>query len=189
MGNEKATQQHENKLTTLSCELRLKLAMKLSTRARYALRMMLDVAAHGGCDEPVSLAQVADRTGISRGYLEQLAIELRNARLMRAVSGRHGGYKLVGDPATITAGRVMEAVIGRIAVVDCIDEPGACPRADGCGCRTLYELVNRRVAETLQEFTIERLLECDNAATSHAAGCTPHGSRTAEVPDTVGCLR
>ena len=59
--------------------------MRLSTRARYALRMMLDVARNGGDGDPVSLANVAERTGISRGYLEQLAMALRTARLVRGV--------------------------------------------------------------------------------------------------------
>ena len=73
--------------------------MKLSTRARYALRVMLDIARHGGRETPVSLAAVATRTDLSHGYLEQLAMGLRRARLLRGVAGRKGGYMLGMAPA------------------------------------------------------------------------------------------
>ncbi|MCJ7756147.1 MAG: Rrf2 family transcriptional regulator, partial [Thermoanaerobaculales bacterium] len=62
--------------------------MKISTRGRYALRMMLDVTRHGGEVKPVSLASVSERTGISHGYLEQVALALRGAGLVRGVAGR-----------------------------------------------------------------------------------------------------
>ena len=75
--------------------------MRLTTRARYALRLMLDVARNGDDGTPVSLASVSERTGISRGYLEQLALALRNNRLVRGVAGRHGGYRLSEIPSKI----------------------------------------------------------------------------------------
>ena len=83
--------------------------MKISTRGRYALRMMLDVSRHGGRDKPVSLASVSERTGISHGYLEQVALALRSARLVRGVAGRHGGYKLSLPPDKITIRQIRFA--------------------------------------------------------------------------------
>jgi Rrf2 family protein len=133
--------------------------MRLSTRARYALRMMLDLARHGGLEKPVSLAAVAERTDISRGYLEQLAMALRNARLVRGVAGRYGGYRLTEPPERITVGQIVEAATGPVCVVDCIDDPASCPRAEDCECRLVYGMVNERIAEVLREYTLADLLD------------------------------
>jgi Rrf2 family protein len=154
-------------------------AMKISTRGRYALRMMLDVARHGGLDSPVSLASVSDRTGISHGYLEQVALALRSARLVRGVAGRHGGYKLASPPEEITIREIIEATIGPVCVVDCIDEPEACPRADYCECRVVYALINLRIGEVLEEFTLADLADpswmkkTGEAVTNQLVGLSP----------------
>lgn len=133
--------------------------MKISTRGRYALRMMLDVARNSDGTNPVSLAQIAERTGISRGYLEQLALSLRTARLVRGVSGRYGGYLLARPPADITIGQILEATLGPICVVDCIEDAELCPRSEFCECRVVYSLINRKVADVLEEYTLADLVE------------------------------
>jgi Rrf2 family protein len=133
--------------------------MRLSTRARYALRMMLDVAKNGGEASPVSLATVSERTGISRGYLEQLALALRNARLVRGVAGRYGGYKLIAPPSRISLKQIIEAAIGPVYLVDCLEDPTTCPRAEFCECRIVYALINNRIAEVLREYSLADLLE------------------------------
>jgi Rrf2 family protein len=142
--------------------------MRLTTRARYALRMMLDLARHGGLEKPVSLATVAERTDISRGYLEQLAMAMRNARLVRGVAGRYGGYRLTEPPERITVGQIVEAATGPVCVVDCVDDPASCPRAEDCECRLVYSLVNERIAEVLREYTLADLLD-PSWATGRAA--------------------
>jgi Rrf2 family protein len=150
--------------------------MKISTRGRYALRMMLDVARNGGRDTPVSLASVAERSGISHGYLEQVAFALRSAGLVRGVAGRHGGYKLAAPAKEITIRQIIEATIGPICVVDCIDEPEACPRADYCECRIVYALINLRIGEVLDDFSLADLAdpswmkETGEAVTSQLVG-------------------
>jgi Rrf2 family protein len=133
--------------------------MKISTRGRYALRMMLDIARHGARETPVSLASVSERTGISHGYLEQVALALRGARLVRGVAGRYGGYKLFVPAEMITIRQIIEATIGPVCVVDCVDEPEACPRADYCECRVVYALINQRIGEVLEEFTLADLAD------------------------------
>jgi Rrf2 family protein len=121
--------------------------------------MMLDVARNGGQETPVSLATVAERTGISRGYLEQLALALRNARLVRGIAGRYGGYELIVPPSEITIRQIVEAAIGPIYVVDCLEDPTTCPRAEFCECRIVYALINNRIAEVLREYTLADLLK------------------------------
>ncbi len=133
--------------------------MRLSTRARYALRMMLDVARNGGESEPVSLTDVARRTGLSRGYLEHLAQALRNARLIRGRAGRRGGYQLAEAPSQLTIGQIITATIGPVCIVDCIEDPVGCPRSDYCECRVVYSLINERIVEVLEEYTLADLLD------------------------------
>lgn len=133
--------------------------LKLSTRARYALRMMLDIARNGGIEAPVSLASVSERTGLSRGYLEQVAASLRSARILRAASGRHGGYRLAGTPEQITVGNIIEATIGPVALVDCLDDPATCAYSRTCVCRKVYSLINQRVTEVMHDYTLADLLD------------------------------
>jgi Rrf2 family protein len=133
--------------------------MKLSTRARYALRLMVDLAVQSDADESISLAAVAGRTGLSRGYLEQLALALRNARLVRSTAGRKGGYRLARPANEITIGEIVESTIGPISVVDCVDDPDSCMRTDYCECRLVYALINRKVADVLHSYTLGDLTD------------------------------
>ncbi len=133
--------------------------MKISTRGRYALRMMLDIARNCDGATPVSLAQISERTGISRGYLEQLALALRTARLVRGVSGRYGGYLLAKPSEEITIGQILQATLGPICVVDCIEEAELCPRSEYCECRVVYSLINKKIADVLEEYTLADLAE------------------------------
>jgi Rrf2 family protein len=133
--------------------------MRISTRGRYALRMMLDIAKHGKNSVPVSLSTVSDRTGISHGYLEQLAPALRAARLVKSVAGRHGGYRLASPAAEISIRQIIEASIGPVCIVDCVDEPESCLRADYCECRVVYSLINQRIAQVLDDFSLADLTD------------------------------
>ena len=101
--------------------------MRISSRGRYALRMMLDVARHG-------------------------------ARLVRGVAGRYGGYRIARPLEEITIGQIIEAAIGPVCVVDCVEDPESCPRAEYCECRPVYDLVNQRIREVLHEFTLADLI-------------------------------
>jgi Rrf2 family cysteine metabolism transcriptional repressor len=134
------------------------MGMRISTRGRYALRMMQDIARNGIEGRPVSLASVAARTDISLGYLEQLAIALKNAQLVRGVAGRYGGYVLTREPSKISLREIVETSIGPICVVDCVEDPAGCPRSEDCECRMVYGLVNQRIAEVFEEFSLQDLV-------------------------------
>jgi Rrf2 family protein len=121
--------------------------------------MMLDIARNGSTETTVSLASVAERSGISHGYLEQVALSLRNAGLVRGVAGRHGGYKLSSPPEDISIRQIIEATIGPICVVDCIEEPEACPRSEFCECRVVYAMINLRIGEVLEEYSLADLID------------------------------
>ena len=131
--------------------------MKLSTRARYALRAMVVISREGKDGGPVNLGVVSDRTGVSRRYLEQVSIALKAAGLLKGVSGKNGGH-LLGRPADrITLLEIVEAAIGPISVVDCANDPGSCSRSRECDCRSLYRLLNHRLSESLRAFTLADL--------------------------------
>jgi len=131
--------------------------MKISTRARYAIRMMLDIWRRTDGDHPVRLDEVAGRTGISRRYLDQLVLPLKGAGLLRGVKGPGGGY-LLGRPAQeIPLGEIVEAEIGPIALVDCVQNLEVCDRQDTCACNLVYRLVSARVRATLDGLSLADL--------------------------------
>ena len=133
--------------------------LKLSSRARYALRSMITLARLSVASNPVSLARIAEKTHISRRYLEQVAISLKNADLIRGISGKGGGYILARSPGDIKAGEVIEAVIGPINIVDCVRVPDSCMMIDLCECRQVYVLINERILSALNSFTIADLAQ------------------------------
>ncbi|MEW6758133.1 MAG: Rrf2 family transcriptional regulator [Acidobacteriota bacterium] len=131
--------------------------MRISTRARYALRMMLDIARNGEGGHPVSLADVAERTDLSRGYLEQLTAPLRTQHLLKGFPGKQGGYRLTRPADSITLRQIIEAAIGPVAILDCLEDSTTCLRAGDCECRVVYGLINEEIRGVLEAFTLEDL--------------------------------
>jgi Rrf2 family protein len=138
--------------------------MKLSTRARYALRMMVELAKKTGGGQKVSLSEVAASSDLSRKYLEQLAMGLKQASLISGTTGKGGGYVLAMPAEEVRIGQIVEAAIGPINVVDCVQKPEMCMKSDFCDCRKIYGRINDRITEVLDEFSLADL----------AAGNIPH---------------
>ncbi len=115
----------------------------ISTKGRYALRVMLDLAGHGG-DGYVPLKEIAERQQISKKYLEILMRELVAGGLIEGVSGKGGGYRLCRAPEDYPLGEILERMEGTLAAVACL-APGAkpCPRAEQCGTLSLWAEYNR----------------------------------------------
>ncbi|MFH2047926.1 MAG: Rrf2 family transcriptional regulator [bacterium] len=133
--------------------------MKFSTRARYGLRMMLELARKLRNENLVDLGRIAKVTGISENYLAQLAMTLKNDGLLIGVSGKKGGYQL-GRPANeIKISEIVTALIGPISVTECTSNPNLCLTSSYCETRTIWALVNSRIEETLSEFTLADLLD------------------------------
>jgi len=149
--------------------------MKLSARARYAVRLMVELDRLDGRRKPVQLSRIAEITGISRRYLEQLAIALKSHSLLRGISGRNGGYLLAKPPSNITIGDVLTAVIGPIHFSVCVVEPDICMRADFCECRLIWTLLDRRVNSLLEEYTVADLTDQDRleGIRRELKGCLP----------------
>lgn len=131
--------------------------MRFLTRARYALWMMLEVARAD--NRIIPLGKISQKTRISRRYLEQLATAFKRARLLRGRSGRCGGYELTRAPSEVRVGEIIETAIGPINVVECVQEPSVCMMANACECREVYERVNQKIIEVLNEITLADLMQ------------------------------
>jgi Rrf2 family cysteine metabolism transcriptional repressor len=136
--------------------------MRISTRGRYALRAMVDLAQHGG-NGPVSRQDISERQEISADYLAQLFMHLQSAGLVEGVKGPGGGYQLLRDPSLIRAGDVVRAAEGPVAVVHCTlpcpDEGPACRRLDQCVTHLLWKRVSDAVTEVLDSVTLRDLAD------------------------------
>lgn len=119
--------------------------------------MMLKVARMSSTGAPVSMSVIARETDISKSYLEQLAIPLRSAGLLRGRAGRSGGYMLSKPPAEIKVREIVEAVIGPIDVVECVGDPDHCARSQECQTRLVWALITNRVRSMLDDYSLEDL--------------------------------
>lgn len=133
--------------------------MKISTKGRYALRLMLDLAEHDA-KGPVRVRDVAARQGISEKYLEQIVSMLNRAGYVRSVRGPQGGYRLAKAPEEYTTGMILRLTEGSLAPVGCAETEGAgCEREDGCVTRMLWLRVHAAVCQVVDEITIADLLK------------------------------
>ena len=133
--------------------------MKISTRARYALRLMVDIARKYDGLHPVNLRRVAEGNDLSFGYLEQLMISLRNASLVRGLSGRKGGYILARPAEQIRLIEIVEAVIGPINLAVCVLNPENCWRSPICESRPIWVMLNTMIREVLDRYTLADMAE------------------------------
>lgn len=131
--------------------------MKVSTKGRYALRMMIDLAMHKE-EGNISLKDIAKRQEISIKYLEQIVSPLIKAGFIRSVRGAQGGYSLTKQPSQYTPLDILEVVEGKIACVTCLESnPNTCPRYSVCPTIGLYEKLNKMIVDYLSSMTLEDL--------------------------------
>ena len=111
--------------------------MKLSTRGRYGIHAMYDLAVHYG-DGPQSIKMIAERQTIPEAYLEQLIALLRKAKLVISNRGAMGGYRLAHKPEEITVGQVLRALEGGLNLVECLTEEEQCGKSCACPSRVVW---------------------------------------------------
>jgi len=128
--------------------------VKINSKVCYSVRMMTDIASQrdGG---PVPLKDVAERQGLSRPYLAQLAAPLRNASLLRSVWGNRGGYVLGRPAREITLLEIIEAVDGPIRIVDCLGDADFCDHVESCEWIGVWQDINDSITRTLEHYTLE----------------------------------
>ena len=134
--------------------------MKLSTKGRYGVKAMFDLALNTG-DTPLPLKSIAERQDISEPYLEQLISTLRKAGLVKSVRGAQGGYLLAHPAEKITVGDIIRTLEGSMAPTECVieGEPVKCDRADCCVTRVIWERIRDSINDVIDSITLQDMLD------------------------------
>ena len=132
--------------------------MRISTKGRYALRLMLDLAANN-TGEPIRLKDVAKRQEISDKYLEQIISVLSRAGFVRSVRGSGGGYMLTNEPKDYTVGMILRLTEGCLDPVECTSDKNICPREDDCVTRYVWKKLADAISGVVDNITLEDLLD------------------------------
>ncbi len=133
--------------------------MKISTKGRYALRMLIELAAHQE-EGFMSLKEISEHQGISKKYLEQIVPMLNKNGILRTNRGNKGGYMLAKSPRECTVGDVLRATEGSLAPVACLEyEVNDCPRAESCATLYVWQGLQKAVESYLDSVTIQDILD------------------------------
>ena len=132
--------------------------MKLSTRARYGTRALLDLALHRN-EGPVQLKDIALREEISLHYLEHLITPLIGAGIVRSSRGARGGMQLVRHPREIKLKEVIQLLEGSLTLVECVNDPESCPRSELCVTRDIWSEMKKAMDGVLESTTLQDLVE------------------------------
>lgn len=130
--------------------------MKLSTKGRYGVKAMVELAINYG-EAPVSIKTISGRQNISEYYLEQLFSPLRKAKLINSIRGAQGGYVLSKEPKDITVADIMYVLEGPIEIADCI-EGAACDNLDCCATRLLWEKIKNSIDDVMKSVTLQDIV-------------------------------
>ncbi len=137
--------------------------MKISTKGRYALRMLLDLAEHRE-DGYIALKDIAGRQGISKKYLEQIVPILNRSDLLRTNRGNQGGYMLVKTPDQYTVGEILRLTEGSFTPVACVGKnPEECARSAECPTLPVWQGLYKVISEYLDGITLQDILDQQNA--------------------------
>jgi Rrf2 family protein len=132
--------------------------LKLSTRTRYGLRAILELALHYD-KGPLQIKIIAGRQNISRKYLEQLIATLKTAGLVESIRGPKGGYLLAKTPASITLYDLFTVLEGAGSAVECLENNDCCPRYPDCVAREAWAKLQEAIADVLRSITLQQLVE------------------------------
>ena len=133
--------------------------MKVSTKGRYALRMLLDLAEHNG-EGFISLKEIAERQNISKQYLEQIVALLNTSNILRTNRGKQGGYMLAKPPSKYTVWEILRITEGNLAPVTCLEEDiNQCEKAGYCKTLPMWTGLQKVVNDYLESVTLQYMLE------------------------------
>ena len=130
--------------------------MKLSTKGRYGVKAMVDLAIHYG-ESPISIKSISQRQGISEYYLEQLFSALRKAKLIKSIRGAQGGYVLNKLPEEITVADIMEVLEGPIEISDCV-EGTTCNNGNCCASRLVWQKIKTSIEDVTTSVTLKDIV-------------------------------
>jgi Rrf2 family cysteine metabolism transcriptional repressor len=131
--------------------------MKISTKGRYGLRILMDLALHDD-GQPRLIHEIAESQNISEKYISRLIIPLRTHGFVRSIRGAKGGFRLAMAPADITLLAVVEATEGPLSIVSCVGRPSSCPRRARCAARAAWGRLNDDIRRSMAKVTLAQLL-------------------------------
>ena len=132
--------------------------MKLSTRGRYGIHAMYDLAVNAG-EGPISIKAISERRNIPEAYLEQLMAVLKREDLVVSTRGAQGGYALARQACEITVGQVLRALEGGLNLVDCLTEAEACGRSCDCPSRIVYRKIQQGLNQVADGITLQDMID------------------------------
>lgn len=141
--------------------------MKLSTRTRYGVRLMVALALNYG-QNPVFLKNIAKDENISEKYLSLIIIPLRRIGLVNSIRGAHGGYNLAKKPSQITMKEIVDVLEGDCSLVDCVNNPSTCPRVPICATHDIWAMIGGKISETLSLITLDMLVKMNQEKAGNA---------------------
>jgi Rrf2 family protein len=147
--------------------------VKISTRSRYGLRALLELALHHG-EGPLMMQSIADSQGVSRKYLDSIFASLKTAGMVRSRRGVGGGHLLAKEPEAIRLGDVMRALEGPLSLVDCVGDSALCDRSHRCVTRDVWTEVGNAIGSVLDNITLADLV-------------AKHRDKRGEMADREGC--
>jgi Rrf2 family protein len=140
--------------------------MKISTRSRYGLRLLIELANQGKAGKPVFLNEIARNQDISEKYLSKLVIPLRGAGIIQSARGAHGGYLLKRDASEINLKQIIDALEGGLSILDCTENPRICPRHEGCSARDVWGNLEKVMSDYCEAQSLAKIAEAGNARDS-----------------------
>lgn len=135
--------------------------MRLSTRARYGTRFMLELALNFDKGN-IFLKDIAKKEEISEKYLSQLVIPLKASGLISSSRGAHGGYRLAKPLSQITLKEIIQVLEGNLSLVECVKNPSVCSRVSKCVTRDIWEKLDGKISGVLNSFTLKDLVNLQN---------------------------
>jgi Rrf2 family transcriptional regulator, cysteine metabolism repressor len=139
--------------------------MKLSTRCRYGLRAMIELARRYNSG-PVKRKDISRSQDISKAYLENILIALREKKLIVTVRGANGGFELSSPPRSVTVLQIVIALEGSIAPVECLDTPSACGKSYSCAAQKVWRKLYDAQISVLKGITLQDILDDDHSSAS-----------------------
>ena len=147
--------------------------MKISTKGRYGLRILMDLALHQS-EKPRLIRDIAKSQQISEKYISRLVIALRKAGMIRSVRGVNGGFHIAMKPEEITLLNVIEVMEGPLSIVDCVSAPKKCVHSKDCAPREVWCKLNDDIRELMRKTTLADILatyDRQNALNSNVDYC------------------
>jgi len=139
--------------------------MKLSTKCRYGVRAVFEIAKNFN-KTPTKRKDIAKQQDLDESYLENILIDLKNANIVSSIRGVNGGFVLKMQPRTITILRIVESLQGTLTPLECLIDTTVCKKVESCVTRPVWQKLKEAQEEVLGSFTIQDLLDSENNAST-----------------------